>query len=92
MPIHDTQTGIKLFKSAVLRKVFRRVLVKKFAFDLEILVNAYHLGYKIAEAPIVLDSKRRFGRIGLKSIGQTFWDTLAVFYRLKILKYYDHIQ
>ena len=91
MPIHDTQTGIKLFKSEVLRKVFRRVVVKKFAFDLEILVNAHHLGYKVAEAPIVLDSKRRFGRIGLKSVVQTFWDNLAVFYRLKILKYYDHI-
>jgi glycosyltransferase involved in cell wall biosynthesis len=91
LPCHDTQTGLKLFKTEVVRKVFPRILVKKFAFDLEVLVNANHLGYKIAEAPIVLSSKRRFGRIGLYAVITTFWDTLAVFYRMYILKYYDRI-
>lgn len=91
LPCHDTQTGLKLFKTEVLRNVFPRILVKKFAFDLEVLVNAHHLGYRIAEGPIVLNSQRRFGRIGLKAIFTTFWDTLAVFYRMKILKYYDRI-
>ncbi|MFH0935737.1 MAG: glycosyltransferase [Candidatus Omnitrophota bacterium] len=91
LPCHDTQTGLKLFKREVVEKVFPRILVKQFAFDLEVLVNAHHLGYRIAEAPIVLSSKRRFGRIGIKSILTTFWDTLAVFYRMYILKYYDRI-
>jgi glycosyltransferase involved in cell wall biosynthesis len=91
LPCHDTQTGLKLFKTEVLRKVLPRVLVKQFAFDLEVLVNAHHLGYKIAEAPIVLNSQRRYGRIGPRSILATTWDTLAVFYRMYILKYYDRI-
>jgi len=91
LPCHDTQTGIKLFKSEVARKVYHRILVKKFAFDLEVLVNAHHLGYKIMEAPVVLHSQRRFGRIGFKVMFTTFWDTLAIFYRMRILKYYDHI-
>jgi glycosyltransferase involved in cell wall biosynthesis len=91
LPCHDTQTGIKLFKTEVLRKVFHRILVKKFAFDLEMLVNAYHMGYKIKEAPIVLRSQRRYGRIGLGVMIVTFWDTLAIFYRMRILKYYDRI-
>ncbi len=91
LPCHDTQTGLKLFKVEVLRKVFPRVLVKRFAFDLEVLVNANHLGYKIAEAPIVLHAQRRYGRIGLGSIITTFWDTVSVFYRMYILKYYDRI-
>ena len=91
LPCHDTQTGLKLFKTDVLRKVFPRLLVKRFAFDLELLVNANHLGYRIAEAPIVLNSQRRFGRIGPKSVFVTFWDTLTVFYRMYILKYYDRI-
>ena len=51
LPCHDTQTGLKLFKAKVLQDVFPRILVKKFAFDLEVLVNAHHLGYKIIEAP-----------------------------------------
>ncbi|MDP2943916.1 MAG: glycosyltransferase [Candidatus Omnitrophota bacterium] len=91
LPCHDTQTGIKLFKSKVLKEVFPRVLVKKFAFDLEVLVNIHHLGFKIAEAPVILNSQRRYNRIGLKSIYTTLWDTLAVFYRMYILKYYDRI-
>jgi len=92
LPCHDTQTGLKLFKIEVLRKVFPRILVKKFAFDLELLVNAHHLGYKIAEAPIVLNPQRStYGRIGSWAMFATFWDTLAVFYRMNISKYYDRI-
>jgi glycosyltransferase involved in cell wall biosynthesis len=91
LPCHDTQTGLKLFKTEVLRKVFPRILVKKFAFDLEVLVNAHHMGYKIAEAPIVLNPQRPFGRLGLRAIFTTGWDTLAVFYRMHILRYYDRI-
>ncbi len=91
LPCHDTQTGLKLFKTEVLRKVFHRVLVKKFAFDLEVLVNAHHMGYKIAEAPIVLKPQRHFGRIGMNAAYYIIWDTLAVWYRMYILKYYDRI-
>ncbi len=91
LPCHDTQTGLKLFKAEVLRKVFPRILVKKFAFDLEVLANAHYLGYRIAEAPIVLNSKGRYGRIGIKAVLTTFWDTLAIFYRMYIAKYYDRI-
>ena len=91
LPCHDTQTGIKLFRKQVLIDVLPRILVKRFAFDLEILVNAHHLGYKIAEAPIVLSPQRRYGRIGLRAVFDTCWDTLAVFYRMRILKYYDRI-
>jgi len=91
LPCRDTQTGIKLFKREVLEKVFPRILVKKFAFDLEVLVNAHHLGFKISEAPVCLNSQRKFSRIKLKDILNTFWDTLAVWYRMYILKYYDRI-
>jgi len=91
LPCHDTQTGLKLFKAKVLKEVFPRILVKKFAFDLEVLVNAFHLGYKITEAPIVLTPQRQFGRIGMRSILATWWDTCAVWYRMYVLKYYDNI-
>ena len=91
LPCHDTQTGLKLFKVEVLRNVLPRILVKAFAFDLELLVNAHHLGYKITEAPIVLSTQRRYGRIGPNAIFATGLDTLAIFYRMRILKYYDRI-
>ena len=91
LPCHDTQTGLKLFRTKVLKDVFPRILVKKFAFDLEVLVNAFHLGYRIAEAPIVLTPQKKFGSVSPYSIYTTALDTLAVWYRMYILKYYDRI-
>ena len=89
LPLRDTQTGIKLFKREVLRKVLPKILEKRYAYDLEILVNVHRLGYKITESPVVLSFKRKFGGIGLKAIYDTWWDTMAVYYRMYILKYYD---
>ena len=91
MPIKDTQTGLKLFKYEVLRNVFPKVVVKSFAFDLEILAYAHRLGYKITEAPVFIDSKRQFSRIGIKDMLVTGIDTLLVFYRMFIAKSYDHV-
>lgn len=88
LPIQDTQTGLKLFKYEVLKKVFPRILVKAFGYDLEILVNVHRLGFKIAEAPVVLDT-RRYGRIGMNSIWTTWRDTMAIWYRTYVLRYYD---
>jgi glycosyltransferase involved in cell wall biosynthesis len=90
LPIRDTQTGLKLFKANVLKEIFPLVLVKKYAFDLEILVNVKRRGYRMAEAPVeVLFRRNKLGRIGWRDLYKTMLDTLAIFYRLNILKYYD---
>ncbi|HEA46985.1 MAG TPA: glycosyltransferase family 2 protein [bacterium] len=89
LPIKDTQTGLKLFKHEVLERVFPKVLVKRYAFDLELLVNIHHLGYKIVEAPVTLNYQRIMGRIRLKDLYHTGMDTLAIFYRMYILRHYD---
>jgi glycosyltransferase involved in cell wall biosynthesis len=91
LPIKDTQTGLKLFKYKALHDVFPKVVIKSFAFDLEILVYAHRLGYKIAEAPVFIDSKREFSRIGLKDMFNTGIDTLRVFYRMFFAKSYDKL-
>lgn len=89
LPLKDTQTGLKLFKHEVLKKIFPKVLIKRYAYDLELLVNAHRLGYKIVETPVTLDYRRFLSRIGLKDIYHMLWDTLAIFYRLYFLRYYD---
>ena len=92
LPVKDTQTGLKVFKREVLDRVFPRVLVKRFAFDIEVLANAHHLGYKIVDAPVTLEFQRgAFGRIKAGDAYKIFLDTLAIFYRMHILKYYDSI-
>jgi glycosyltransferase involved in cell wall biosynthesis len=90
--VRDTQVGLKIFKKKVAKDVFSRIVVKRFAFDIEVLALAYKLGYKkIFEAPIQLDF--RAGSISStnfwKIILWMLWDTLAVYYRLNLLHYYD---
>lgn len=92
LPLRDTQTGIKLFKREALSKTFHKLLIKGYAFDLELLVLAHHYGYKISEAPVVVDYKGKYGHITFMTIFKILWDTLAVFYRLNIMKYYDKIK
>lgn len=92
LPVKDTQTGLKLFKREVVATVFPRVLIKRFAFDIEVLANAHHFGYKIVDAPVVLTFQRgTFGRIKPYDVYKIFLDTLAIFYRMRILKYYDKV-
>ncbi len=90
--VRDTQVGIKFFKRSVARDVFPRLLVKKFAFDVEILAVSYAIGYKrIYEAPVKLNFKG-MSTITSGNLWKTIFfmclDTLAIFYRIRILKYY----
>jgi len=93
--VRDTQVGLKFFRREVLEKTLPRLLVKAWAFDVEMLAVANYLGFRrIYEAPVEL--KMDFGGISVltsKRLLQTVLgfvlDTLAVFYRLRILRYYD---
>ncbi|GIW69573.1 MAG: dolichol-phosphate mannosyltransferase [Patescibacteria group bacterium] len=93
--VKDTQTGLKVFKREVLEKVLPRLLVKAFAFDVELLAVSYYLGYKkIYEAPVSVNldfSKSSFSPFFIfdKNIRKMILDTFAIFYRLFILRYYD---
>ena len=89
--ITDSQRGLKIFKREVLEKVLPRLLIKKYAFDIEILAVAHRLGFtKIHDGPVEMDgTKFNHSSIDLGAIWNMFFDTLAVFYRLYILHYYD---
>ena len=89
MNIKDSQVGLKLFERRVLEKVFPKVLIKNYAFDIELLVLAHHYGYETMEIPVNLKMDFKHSSVKLSAINKSFWDTLAVFYRLRILKYYD---
>jgi len=88
--ITDSQRGIKIFRRKVLEKVLPRLLVKKFAFDIEILAVARHLGFKkIHDGPVEMDARKmKYSSIRLTTIFTMLIDTLAVFYRLYLLDYY----
>ena len=90
LPVKDTQTGFKLFRYSSLKNSLKKIVIKKYAFDLELLVVSKIQKCKIIECPIILKPTRSYyGRIGFKAIINILIDTLAVFYRYRILKYYD---
>lgn len=90
LPLTDTQSGIKIFKRKVLEKVLPRLLVKKYAMDVEMLAVAYHLGFKrIYEAPIEINFRKIESNISWPSVWQMLLDTLGVFYRLKLRRFYN---
>jgi glycosyltransferase involved in cell wall biosynthesis len=90
LDVRDTQTGLKLFRRQVLQEAVPLLAIKRFAFDLELLVVARFLGYrKVCEAPIKLDYQFE-STVNLGSAWWVLWDTAAIFYRLRILRYYKH--
>lgn len=91
LPIQDTQTGLKLFKREAIINIFPRILVKAFAYDLEVLVACNSNGKKIVSAPVIVNPNRHFGLIKLSVLWKTFIDTLAIFYRLNIVKFYKNL-
>lgn len=88
--VTDTQTGLKFLRRRVAKDVMPRVLVKRYAFDLEMLAIAWQLGYRrIFEAPVEMKfNDLGAGAANLSAIKNMFIDTLAIFYRAKILNYY----
>lgn len=87
--ISDTQTGLKVFKRKVLEKVLPRLLVRRWAFDLEILAVANRLGFtRIYESPVEL-SFNFASNITWRAVVDFAVDYMAIFYRTHILRYYD---
>ena len=90
LDVRDTQVGLKVFHREIAEQVMPLLLVKQFAFDLELLAVSRALGYdRVRELPVRLDY--RFTGSGVRSgaVAKALIDTAAVFYRLRILHTYQ---
>jgi glycosyltransferase involved in cell wall biosynthesis/O-antigen/teichoic acid export membrane protein len=89
LPLRDTQTGVKVVRRNVLVAVLPRMVEKRFAFDLELFVVARQQGFRnFVEMPVTIG--QRFGStISIRSVRNMLIDTLAIFYRLHILRFYE---
>ncbi len=87
--VRDTQTGLKLVRREVLADVLPRMLEKRFAFDLELLVVARRLGYhRFVEVPVRI--RERFGStVSPRAVAGMLVDLFAIFYRLRVSRHYD---
>jgi glycosyltransferase involved in cell wall biosynthesis len=91
LDVRDTQVGLKLFRRELVDAVVPHLLVKRYAFDLELLAVANDSGFRrIGELPVRLEYG--FSESGLDplAVAQALVDTAAIFYRLRILQYYRH--
>ncbi len=93
--VKDTQVGLKVFKREVLEEVLPRLVIKQSAFDIELLSVARYLGFKrIFESPIQTiwheeDGGEKQPYFLNKNVRAIVLETIAIFYRLRILHYYS---
>ncbi|MCM1271973.1 MAG: glycosyltransferase family 2 protein [Clostridium sp.] len=81
LKLKDTQTGIKLFKSEVIKPICSSLQTYGYAFDIEILAKASSQGCRIIELPIELNynrAKTEKTRFSLKQIFRIFHETLKI--------------
>jgi len=73
--LHDTQCGFKAFRRKACREIFSRQTLDGFAFDVEVLLLAERLGFRIADLPVEwinsAESKVRIVRDSLRMLTDT---------------------
>jgi glycosyltransferase involved in cell wall biosynthesis len=93
LDVRDTQVGLKVISRDVVDNVFPLLLVKQFAFDLELLAVSHTLGYrKVRELPVTLDYQFTGSGVRSAAVARALVDTAAIFYRLRILRTYQRKQ
>ncbi len=56
LPFRDTQCGFKGFRRDAAREIFSRSRIDGFAFDVELLILARQLGYRVGEVPVRVEN------------------------------------
>ena len=89
LPVRDTQTGVKVVRRDILAAVLPRMVEKRFAFDLELFVVARQQGFRnFVEMPVSI-GERFSSTVSLRSVRNMLLDTCAIFYRLRVLRFYE---
>ncbi len=75
--INDTQTGLKLGRSKIMKEASSATLMNGFAYDLELLMRAKKLGGRFTAIPIELQYRFE-STISPRKYLETFWDVIRV--------------
>jgi glycosyltransferase involved in cell wall biosynthesis len=84
--IKDTQSGLKAGNGAALRTIFSVMLVKRYAFDVELLTIASAMNLNIRELPIEIKLDHNFR---IQEIAKMLLDVAAISYRHRIRRWYE---
>ena len=86
LSVSDTQAGFKAFRREALARILPLISVKKYAFDVELLVVAKLLKLKIVELPIVVTLSDGFRK---RHMLRMLVDLLGIAYRLRLKRWYQ---
>lgn len=87
--VRDTQVGAKLFRREMLETVMPLLLIKQYAFDLELLAVAAEFGFdRVEEIPVRLDYRFTGTGINREAVQRMLVDTLAIAYRIHVRHWY----
>lgn len=82
--VSDTQVGIKGFRTDKIQFIMQKMLVKRFAFDIELLAIAKQYRCRITEVPVRMMYNDISSSINLKEVINVLVDVMAIFYRIRI--------
>jgi glycosyltransferase involved in cell wall biosynthesis len=87
--VRDTQVGAKVFRREMLDVVVPLLLIKRYAFDLELLAVGVEFGFdRIEEMPIRLHYRFTGTSINRQAVTRMVIDTLAIAYRIHLRHWY----
>ncbi len=87
--VRDTQVGAKVFRREMLDVVVPLLLIKRYAFDLELLAVGVEFGFdRIEEMPIRLHYRFTGTSVDRQAVWRMFVDTLAIAYRIHLRHWY----
>jgi len=83
MKIFDTTAGFKCYKKEVLEAInFSNIRMRGYGFQIEMKYNAYKLGFKIVEVPIIfIDRTEGTSKMSSGIFGEAFWGVLKMKFR-----------
>jgi glycosyltransferase involved in cell wall biosynthesis len=84
--IKDTQSGLKAGNGPALRTIFSVMLVKRYAFDVELLTITTAMNLSIRELPIGIKLDHNFR---IQDIAKILLDVTAISYRHRIRRWYQ---
>jgi len=85
--VYDSQCGFKLLASDTARRIASAMVVEGFAFDVELLLRAVHLGLRLKEAPVPWEEKRD-NKIRPYHLFEMARDVHRIWWRLNVLHEY----
>jgi dolichol-phosphate mannosyltransferase len=83
MKVYDCTAGFKCYRRKVLETIdFDRVRMRGYGFQIEMKYNAYKLGFKIKEVPIIfVDRTEGVSKMSSGIFGEAFWGVMKLRFR-----------